>query len=81
MWSLHLRAMLLLHACLRVRASNTMSGAQRAEFAVRAWLETDDIERRMVRHTCNMSSNYGFQSQEMLFRCVSANVRRQLNRV
>ncbi|KAH9855245.1 hypothetical protein C2E23DRAFT_883200 [Lenzites betulinus] len=73
-WSLHLRAMLLLHACLRVRASNTMSGAQRAEFAVRAWLETDDIERRMARHTCNMSSNYGFQSQEMLFSlriCVS----------
>ncbi|KAI9067109.1 hypothetical protein FKP32DRAFT_1588923 [Trametes sanguinea] len=66
-WSLSLRAMLLLLSCLRVRASTTMSGAQRAEFAVRAWLEIDDLERRMERHTCGMSSNYGFQSMEMLF--------------
>ncbi|KAI0655926.1 hypothetical protein C8Q70DRAFT_1016334 [Cubamyces menziesii] len=73
-WSLSLRSMLLLHSCLRVRASPLMSGAQRAEFAVRAWLEIDDLERRMQRHTCNLSSNYGFQSEEMLFSlriCVS----------
>ncbi|KAI0356193.1 hypothetical protein OH77DRAFT_1423788 [Trametes cingulata] len=73
-WSLNVRAMLLLQSCLRVRASRTMSGAQRSEFAVRAWLEIDDIERRMERHTCNMMSNYGFQSSEMLFSlriCVS----------
>ncbi|KAI0373410.1 hypothetical protein BV20DRAFT_962547 [Pilatotrama ljubarskyi] len=73
-WSLNMRAMLLLHSCLRVRASPTMSGAQRAEFAVRAWLDIDDIEQRMERHTCNMMTNYGFQSSEMLFSlriCVS----------
>ncbi|KAL7281276.1 hypothetical protein ACG7TL_004585 [Trametes sanguinea] len=71
-WSLSLRAMLLLLSCLRVRASKTMSGAQRAEFAVRAWLEIDDLERRMQRHTCELSSNYGFQSMEMLFRTGNA---------
>ncbi|KAI8993760.1 hypothetical protein BD414DRAFT_480378 [Trametes punicea] len=73
-WSLSLRAMLLLHSCLRVRASRSMSSAERAEFAVRAWLEIDDIERRLERHTCGMSTNYGFQSTEMLFSlriCVS----------
>ncbi|KAI0775649.1 hypothetical protein BD413DRAFT_491464 [Trametes elegans] len=73
-WTLSIRAMLLLHSCLRARASNTMSGAQRAEFAVRAWLEVDDLERQMKRHTCGMASNYGFQSTEMLFSlrlCVS----------
>ncbi|KAI0633373.1 hypothetical protein C8Q77DRAFT_1114598 [Trametes polyzona] len=78
-WSLSLRAMLLLQACLRVRASTALSGAQRSEFAVRAWLEIDDIERRMERHTCNMASNYGFQSTEMLFSlriCVSYEFRR-----
>ncbi|KAI0645408.1 hypothetical protein C8Q79DRAFT_964451 [Trametes meyenii] len=73
-WSLSLRSMLLLHSCLRVRASSTMSGAQRAEFAVRAWLEIDDLERRLSRHKCGMASNFGFQSTEMLFSlriCVS----------
>ncbi|KAI0829653.1 hypothetical protein BC628DRAFT_1314422 [Trametes gibbosa] len=73
-WSLNLRSMLLLHSCLRVRASAAMSGAQRSEFAVRAWLEIDDIERRLERHTCGMSNNYGFHSKEMLFSlrlCVS----------
>ncbi|KAI0334961.1 hypothetical protein GY45DRAFT_1317409 [Cubamyces sp. BRFM 1775] len=78
-WSISLRSMLLLHSCLRVRASPMMSGAQRAEFAVRAWLEIDDLERRMQRHTCNLSSNYGFQSEEMLFSlriCVSYEFRR-----
>ncbi|EIW63043.1 uncharacterized protein TRAVEDRAFT_69195 [Trametes versicolor FP-101664 SS1] len=78
-WSLNLRAMLLLHACLRVRASPTLSGAQRAEFAVRAWLEIDDIEKRLERHTCGLSSNYGFASVEMLFSlrlCVSYEFKR-----
>ncbi|CDO69314.1 hypothetical protein BN946_scf184976.g33 [Trametes cinnabarina] len=83
-WSLSLRAMLLLHSCLRVRASTTMSGAQRAEFAVRAWLEIDDIERRLERHTCGLSSNYGFQSTEMLFSlriCVSYEFQRFIPQV
>ncbi|OJT13401.1 hypothetical protein TRAPUB_10036 [Trametes pubescens] len=78
-WSLNLRAMLLLHACLRVRASPTLSGAQRAEFAVRAWLEIDDIEKRLERHTCGLTSNYGFASVEMLFSlrlCVSYEFKR-----
>ncbi|KAI0675013.1 hypothetical protein C8Q78DRAFT_1162108 [Trametes maxima] len=73
-WSLSLRSMLLLHSCLRARASTTMTGAQRAEFAVRAWLEIDDLERRLSRHKCGMASNFGFQSTEMLFSlriCVS----------
>ncbi|CDO69399.1 hypothetical protein BN946_scf184270.g2 [Trametes cinnabarina] len=73
-WSLNLRAMRLLQSCLRVRTCPTMSGAQRAEFAVRAWLQIDDLEERMERHTCGLSTNYGFQSTEMLFSlrlCVS----------
>ena len=62
--------MLLLHVCQRVREDGALSAAERAHNAVQTWLEIDDIERRLARHTCELESAFGFQAQEMLFGCV-----------
>ncbi|KAI0334960.1 hypothetical protein GY45DRAFT_1317405 [Cubamyces sp. BRFM 1775] len=69
-WSLTLRLMLLFHSSVRMRVNPAFTNMQRAEFTVRTWLEIDDIERRMRRHTCGMLSHYGFHSAELLLRCV-----------
>ncbi|KAH9942321.1 uncharacterized protein BXZ73DRAFT_97734 [Epithele typhae] len=67
MWSLALRTMLLLEVCQRVREDPTLGAAERAHHGVQAWLEIDDIEARLARHTCDMDSSFGFQGREMLF--------------
>ena len=67
MWALGLRTMLLLHVCQRVREDTRLSAADRAQNAVQTWLEIDDIERRLQRHTCELDSAFGFQAHEMLF--------------
>ncbi|KAI8971146.1 hypothetical protein BD414DRAFT_226070 [Trametes punicea] len=69
-WTLYLRAMLLIHSCVRVRADRNLDDAQRAHFAMKAWLEIDAIEDALDQHTCGLERNFGFQAREVLFRCV-----------
>ena len=62
--------MLLLNTAVRVREDPTLSLAARAQSAVRTWLEIDDLERRLARHTCELDSSFGFHVPEILFGCV-----------
>lgn len=43
------------------KKSARMTDAQRAEFAVNVWLETNTIEEALNRHTCNFEQNTLFQ--------------------
>ncbi|TFK94583.1 hypothetical protein K466DRAFT_535614 [Polyporus arcularius HHB13444] len=67
MWTLSIRTMLLVHVCMRVRESKGTSQADRAQLAVQAWLEIEDLEQRIARHTCDLDASFGFQSKELLF--------------
>ena len=42
--------MLLLHSCVRMRADPTMGDAERAQFAMKAWLEIDALESALDHH-------------------------------
>ncbi|CAE7156896.1 unnamed protein product [Rhizoctonia solani] len=61
-WALYGRAMLLWNSCLMLRKKSArMTDAQRAEFAVSVWLETNTIEEALNRHTCSFERNSLFQ--------------------
>ncbi len=66
-WTLNYRTMLLLHVIMRTRENRHLSLAERAQLSVQAWMEIDDIEQRLRRHTCDLDSVFGFQAKEMLF--------------
>ncbi|KDN42120.1 hypothetical protein RSAG8_06978, partial [Rhizoctonia solani AG-8 WAC10335] len=67
-WALYGRAMLLWNSCLMLRKKSAqMTDAQRAEFAVNVWLETNTIEEALNRHTCSFERNSLFQGREYLF--------------
>ncbi|CAE6421236.1 unnamed protein product [Rhizoctonia solani] len=67
-WALYGRAMLLWNSCLMLRKKSArMTDAQRAEFAVNVWLESNRIEEALNRHTCSFERNSLFQGREYLF--------------
>lgn len=69
-WALFVRSMLLWHSCVRMRRSHELfSDADKAQFAVGAWLEADNIETRFSRHTCAVERAYMYQGREFLFNC------------
>ena len=68
MWTLSMRTMLLLHVCLRIRETPDLSPTDRAQLAVQAWIEVDDLEKRLERHTCELDTGFGFQAKEMMFK-------------
>ncbi|KAI0671085.1 hypothetical protein C8Q78DRAFT_974078 [Trametes maxima] len=83
-WTLYLRSMLLLHACERTRSDPSMNSAERAQFAMSAWLEIDTIEHALEQHTCGLERTFGFQAREMLFSsrmCVSHEFQRYIPQV
>ncbi|TBU25488.1 hypothetical protein BD311DRAFT_764367 [Dichomitus squalens] len=83
-WTLYLRSMLLLHSCVQKRADLTLSDAERAQFAMQAWLEMDAIDDALGQHTCELERNFGHQAREMLFSsrmCVSHEFHRYIPRI
>jgi hypothetical protein len=58
-----MRAMLLWHSCLRAR------GVADADFAMRAWMESEEIERLFEAHTCNVERAVFYHGREILFKC------------
>ncbi|CAE6452579.1 unnamed protein product [Rhizoctonia solani] len=67
-WALYGRAMLLWNSCLMLRKKSAqMTDAQRAEYAVNVWLETNTIEEALNRHSCSFERNSLFQGREYLF--------------
>ncbi|KAE9405655.1 hypothetical protein BT96DRAFT_915878 [Gymnopus androsaceus JB14] len=66
-WALYDRSFLLWHICARVRTDTSMSDVEKGQFAVKAWLETDAIEKALNKHTCGIEKAYIFQGREYLF--------------
>ncbi len=83
-WTLYLRSMLLLHSCVRKRADVSMNDFERAQFAMNAWLEIDELEDALNKHTCDLERNLGYQAREMIFSarmCVSHEFQRYIPQV
>ena len=38
---------------------------------MRAWLETEAIEKALGRHTCNIERAFMYHGREYLFKCVA----------
>lgn len=53
-WALYARSQLLFVAAVYVKHSERLSEQEKAEFAVRAWLETERIEGQLDSHTCDI---------------------------
>ncbi|KAL4250671.1 hypothetical protein ABKN59_005386 [Abortiporus biennis] len=80
-WALYMRAMLLWHSCIRMRWDATYIDADKAQFAVGAWLEIDRIEASLSKHTCNIERAFLFQGREYLFNarmCISHEFQRYI---
>ncbi len=45
-----------------------MSDVDKAQFALKAWLETDAIEDALNKHTCAIEKAYIFHGREYLFK-------------
>ncbi|KAI0349870.1 hypothetical protein OH77DRAFT_1593959 [Trametes cingulata] len=80
-WALYMRTLLLWHSCLRMRCDLTMGDAERAQFAMGAWLEIDTIEALLDRHTCMVETGFLMQVRDVLFNtrmCVSHEFQRYI---
>ncbi|KAG8969379.1 hypothetical protein FRC03_003070 [Tulasnella sp. 419] len=65
-WALYARAMLLWNVCVRMRESN-VSESEKAEYAVRTWLETIAIEEALDEHDCDGEKVTMYQAREYIF--------------
>ncbi|PIL23633.1 transcription factor [Ganoderma sinense ZZ0214-1] len=66
-WALYMRVLFLWHSSLRQRADTSQMDADRAAYAMSAWLELDNVETCLDRHTCGIQSGYMMQMREVLF--------------
>lgn len=53
-WALYARSQLLFVSAVHVKHSDRLTEQAKAEFAVRAWLETERIEAQLDLHTCDV---------------------------
>ncbi|PPQ77466.1 hypothetical protein CVT25_011336 [Psilocybe cyanescens] len=80
-WALHDRCFLLWHGCIRMRSSSRATDNEKAEFAVKAWLEADSLEQALNRHTCAIERAFIFQAREYIFNtrmCISYEFQRYI---
>ncbi|KAH9848331.1 hypothetical protein C2E23DRAFT_739783 [Lenzites betulinus] len=80
-WALYIRTLLLWHSALRLRGDIRISGADRAQSAMSAWLEVDNIEETLDRHSCAVETGFLAQVREILFNtrmCVSHEFQRYI---
>ncbi|KAG7088294.1 hypothetical protein E1B28_012305 [Marasmius oreades] len=66
-WALYDRCFLLWNSCAKMRKSHDVTDAERADFAIKSWLEADNIETALNRHTCGIEKAFLFQGREYLF--------------
>lgn len=67
-WALYDRSFLLWHGCIRMRNDTRATDIDKAEFAVKAWLEADALESALNRHTCRIERAFIFQAREYIFK-------------
>ncbi|EKM49512.1 uncharacterized protein PHACADRAFT_265028 [Phanerochaete carnosa HHB-10118-sp] len=83
-WALYMRTILLWHSCVRMRWDPCRADAEKAQFAVQAWLEVDKIQKALDAHTCGVERAFLFQGREYLFNtrmCISFEFRRYIPQV
>uniref|UniRef100_A0A0W0FU75 Zn(2)-C6 fungal-type domain-containing protein n=2 Tax=Moniliophthora roreri TaxID=221103 RepID=A0A0W0FU75_MONRR len=66
-WALYDRCFLLWNSCAKMRFSRTATDNEKAQFAIRSWLEADAIENALNKHTCGIEKAFIFQGREYLF--------------
>lgn len=66
-WALQDRAFLLWHGCIRMRNNNHATEDDKAQFAVKVWLEADRLEVALNKHTCTIERAFLFQAREYIF--------------
>ena len=62
--------MLLWNVCVRMRHDVSFSDLDRRDFAMRAWLETEAIEKALQWHTCGIERAFMYNGREFLFKYV-----------
>jgi hypothetical protein len=67
-WALYDRAVLLWHSCVRMRHDRIATDVEKARFALTSWLEADEIETKLNRHTCGLERAFIFVGREYLFK-------------
>uniref|UniRef100_A0A8H7XLV5 Zn(2)-C6 fungal-type domain-containing protein n=1 Tax=Psilocybe cubensis TaxID=181762 RepID=A0A8H7XLV5_PSICU len=80
-WALHDRSFLLWHGCIRMRGNTRATDNDKAEFAMKAWLEADSLEQALNRHTCAIERAFIFQAREYIFNtrmCISYEFQRYI---
>ncbi|KAF8967057.1 hypothetical protein BDZ97DRAFT_1804957 [Flammula alnicola] len=80
-WALHDRSFLLWHGCIRMRNNKTAADTDKAQFALRAWLEADALEQALNRHTCSIERAFIYQAREYIFNtrmCISYEFQRYI---
>lgn len=66
-WALYCRSMLLWNGCLRLR-KGTASDGDKAEFALQAWMETQEIQDTIDSHICAVDTHLLYMTREYLFK-------------
>lgn len=56
-WALYARSQLLFTTAVHVKYTDRLTEQTKAEFAVRAWLETERIEAQLDLHTCDVEKS------------------------
>ncbi|KAF8908985.1 hypothetical protein CPB84DRAFT_1843323 [Gymnopilus junonius] len=80
-WALYDRSFLLWHGCIRMRQNNAATDNEKADFAMKAWLEADSLERALNCHTCALERAFIFQAREYIFNtrmCISYEFQRYI---
>ena len=67
-WALYDRSYLLWHGCIRMRKNHNATDDEKAQFAMKAWLEADSLEQALNRHTCSLERAFIFQAREYIFK-------------
>lgn len=51
-----------------MRRNNTITDNEKAQFAMKAWLEADSLEQALNCHTCALERAFIFQAREYIFK-------------
>ncbi|KAL0069865.1 hypothetical protein AAF712_003135 [Marasmius tenuissimus] len=66
-WALYDRCVLLWNSCAKMRGNPSVRESERADFAVRSWMEAENIENALNKHTCGIERAFIFAGREYLF--------------
>ncbi|KAK1226275.1 hypothetical protein PQX77_010748 [Marasmius sp. AFHP31] len=66
-WALYDRCVLLWNSCAKMRGNPSVRESERADFAVRSWIEAEHIENALNKHTCGIERAFIFAGREYLF--------------